>query len=611
MNNTPNQLNTPESCLHKIVEEITVHFPKNIAIRCDGQKYLYTDLNKYSNQLAHKIIDKIGSGPANIAILFENNYELIVSILAILKAGKSFVPLEINFPLARNKAIIDDARCELILSKKKHLNKAQQLTDDNSIICVDDDLSNFSKKNVESGSTPESLAFIVYTSGSTGNPKGAKHTHRSFIHLVMRFNEICPSNNNDIFGIFLSPAFSAHAFIMFTALLNGSCLSLYNIKSNMLSVFLHWFEKEKISVSMMIPSFLRHVLAVIENKKTLGHLRNLIIGGESLYRSDVEKLRKFLKKNTSIINILASTETYVCCALVFDSDTLLKGNNIPVGYPVKDMDIAIIDENGNNADINKIGKIRISSKYISTGYWNDDLNRDIICREKEDKDIVTFNSSDLGYIMEDGCIVHVGREENFIKLRGFRINLNEITNILLENKDVSEAICIMKKNQVGAEQIIAYLVPASDNTPDIEFLKVKLVRLLPDYMIPSHFVILEKLPNNSSGKTDLKKLPDIEWGNLQENSEYTKAGSKLETEIVGIFESSLKIKPIGIRNNFMKIGADSLSLFLVFNKIEKKYNIKLKVDSILNDPTIEALARTINNQIKFMEVSSYVHTICV
>ncbi len=588
-------LNDVNTCLHTIYENFAESRSKGIAVRSNNVSYSFEQLNNNANQLAHEIIHTLGKESESVAILIENSYEQVVAILGILKAGKCYIPLDTDFPVNRLLSVIDDAECSMLISTENYRNLAKEVFRDDRTILVDKILTNNHYENPGLKIASNQPALIPYTSGSTGDPKGAIHTHRSIVHLIKRISTMCPVAEDDIVGYFFSVAFSAHALPLFTALLNGCTLTILSIDSNKLTGVLDWLLDEKISIVLMLPSFIRHLTSTMPRNLVIRDLKHLYIGGETLYRSDIEKLRPHIADNTGIINIYASTECYVCCAMTMDKRSVLKSNIIPIGYPVDDVEVEIIDKQGNILGPNKTGTIQIKSKFISPGYRNPELNREVFFTGGDDNQTIIFKTADLAFKTVDGCITHVGREENYIKLRGYRIDLHEIKNILLEIENVKEVACMIKKNLAGAEHIIAYLVPANSATPDIEHAKFKLIRRLPDYMIPTHILSIPELKKLPSGKIDQSKIPDPDWKTFNDRQEFIAPRTDIEASIVEIFETSLKIKPISVANNFLELGADSLSLFLVFNNIEKKFGFKLNLDAVLENPSIETIAKFITD----------------
>lgn len=589
--------NTVETTLHQRFEEIASRLPDCIAVTYQHHVLTYRQLNEAANRLSYKINEILGPNQSNIAFLLENSHHQIIAILSILKAGKSYVPLDTSFPFMRNLSMLENAACSLIISNELNKEQAKHLLEGRDLLLADKEYSSYPERNPEIYVSPEDLAILLYTSGSTGTPKGVMQSHLNMVHFIKRFTDITPVNAADIVAYYLSVGFSAHALPLFMALLNGSHLAIFNVKSDNFSGFIKWFQERKLTYAMMNPSFLRHLIASMEKKEVLYNLQYLVLGGETLYRSDVEKARNFLTQQAKVVNIYASTESYVTRAFVMEHHTILKGNIVPIGYPIQDMEISIVDQEGNVVE-KEAGQICIKSAYITKGYWNNpELTSDDMIPDPNNSNIIIHKTTDLGYYLDKDCMVHIGRKDSFIKLRGFRIDLAEIENMLMDDEDVKEAVCLLRKSPQELEHIIAYVVKARKNPLNLDLIKAKAVRILPDYMIPKYFIELESLPKNDVGKIDYKAIPDPDWKILQGSRGEIKPRNSLEKELVAIFEAILKIKPIGVTDNFLKIGADSLSLFVVFSKIEKKHGAKLNINSITDNPTIENIAEYIGKKI--------------
>ncbi|MEA3476947.1 MAG: non-ribosomal peptide synthetase [Bacteroidota bacterium] len=589
-------IHTDDQTIHQRFEEVASLLPDHTALRFAEQSMTYEQLDKAANQLAHQIIDLIGPEPGNVALFLENSIFQIVTILGILKAGKAYVALDTTFPAERNLYMLQDAQCQLLISNALNESKARDLSAKIQLILemqVDDSFPN-TKPVIALG--PDDDAIIFYTSGSTGSPKGALQSHKNMVHFVWGLSKVIDIVPSDSFAYYLSVAFSAHAFPLLATLLNGGALIIYHGKLEHISEFKQWLSDMKISIALMIPSFIRHFQATFTGNEKLPDLRILFPAGETLYRSDVEKIRDILKKDALIINIYASSETYVTRAYIIHHDTLLKGNIVPIGYPFKDMEFMILDEQGKSVEKDSIGEFYIRSPYIMKGYWKrPELNASVIETDPDDDQMTIFKSSDIGYYRDEDCIVCVGRKDAVIKLRGYRIDLGEIENILLESKDVKEAACVLRKNKHGIEQIIAFIVAGQDQALDIDHIKALTTRVLPGYMLPSHFIEIDELPKNEIGKTAYKSIPEPNWEFLEGGGEKVGASNKLEEKLIHLFERVLKIKPIGITDDILKIGADSLSLFVSFNEIEKAFGKKLNMDTVLDNPTVEAIARILED----------------
>ncbi len=584
-----------EQSISERFEYIVWNFPGHEAVRFKGKSISYAELNEQANRLSHAIISKIDDDPAQIAIFLEQGILQIVTLLAVLKAGKAYVPLDTSFPAERNMHMLKNAQCSLLISNNLNLSQAREFTRNIKLINADD-INDFPSNDPSLKISPDDNSMILYTSGSTGKPKGVCHTHKTILQYIKRFTEVIEIKPQDRFSHFFSLSFSAHTMQILTSLLNGTTLCIFDLKSGNFTDFSKWIASEEITISLMIPSVLRHFLATLRKNTQFPKLRLLLIGGETLYRNDVEKARQYLKKKAVIMNIYASTETHFARVYKIMHNTIIKSNVVPIGYEVQGVEMTITDEEGNRKDPNKIGEIRIKSPYIASGYWNlpKQTSTDFLIDQKN-PDTRIFKSSDLGYKQSDGCIVHIGRSDSMVKLRGYRIDLGEIENVLIENKDVKEVIVLVKENPYGTKHIVAYIVPKGDKDPDLYYLKLAVLRMLPEYMVPSYFVKLETLPKNEIGKIDKKAIPDPDWNKMETDKDVIQPKTAVEEELREIFERILEVHPISITDNILELGADSLRLFVAFDEIEKKYGKKLNIDVIVETPTIEKISIEIEN----------------
>jgi len=247
---------------------------------------------------------------------------------------------------------------------------------------------------------------------------------------------------------------------------------------------------------------------------------------------------------------------------------------------------------GKRSDTFNVGEICITGRYLAKGYWKQD---ELSAKDfrKNDDGTVTFHSSDMGYKLPDGCIVHVGRSDAMVKLRGFRIDLGEIENTMMDLKQVKEIAVAVKENPYGTKHLIAYYVERENAELDPHYLKLAVLRNLPDYMVPSFFVRLDHLPKNDIGKTDYKGLPEPDWDSYTRNKDVELPANGTEEELKEIFERILEVSPLGVTENIMEAGADSLRLFVAFDEVEKRFGKKLNIDSIIDAPYIRDIARQI------------------
>lgn len=580
-------IETLEQSIADRFEFMVESFSNKEAIIDKNETITYGDLSKRSNVLANEIIS-LDAEQKQIAFFLPNGINQFISILGILKSDCAYVPLDTAWPSHRVELAIKDSLATAVITDNKNLSQAKALCDNTTIINIDE--IDFNKNMHTPAIKPgqDSIAHIIYTSGSTGEPKGVFSTHRNQIHFIKRFSEFIQITPDDRFAYYFSISFSAHAMPSLGALLNGATLILYDLKKEGFPGLADFFNDNGITLCLMIPSVIRHFRATLEKGFKFAKLRVLLVGGETLYFNDVKQLWPFLKRKTEIINIYASTELYLARAYRIQRDSILKQNIIPIGYPIDGMEIKIVNEDGAECDINKVGEMLIRSDYAALGYWNNPTltERDFLNEDGQ----ITFRSRDLAYKDADGSIVHVGRKDAMVKIRGQRVDLGEIENTLLSNEDLQEVAVALKEDPQGNKALVAYYVFSPGKSVKLEEIKNSLVRRLPDYMIPPHLINETSLPKTDSGKTDYRSLPDPPWESISDDRQIKHASNHIEEELISIFEKYMGVYPIGVSDNILEAGHDSLKLFVAFDAVEKKFNITFDIDRFVENPTIENIA---------------------
>jgi len=581
-----------EQSLPERFDFIADTFADKIAIREGNNDLTYRSLQEKANVIANQILS-LGSDQKQIVLFLSFGIDQLVSLMGIIKSGCAYVPVDTSWPAHRIEFSITDSSAAAVITDNVNMGQVKALSADRQIINIDEIDFKQNTHQPEKYPVADDNIHILYTSGSTGEPKGVYTSHRNQMHFVKRFSEYIRISPADIFSYYFSIGFSAHAMPSLGALLNGATLAMYNLKKFGFPGLSEFFIKEGITVSLMIPSIMRHFRATLEKGFKLEKLRTLMIAGETLYYNDILQIRPYLKLRTDIINIYASTEMFMVCAFLMKKDTLLNQNIIPIGLPVDGIDIKIHNKDGMECEANHVGEMIIYSRYAALGYWNKPelTNEDFPPQDK----IRRFNSHDLAYINTDGNIVHVGRRDAMVKIRGQRVDLSEIENCLLYMKDIQEVAAVLKEDPFGNKVIVAYYVCRSNRKVDEKVLQAVFLRRLPVFMIPKFLLKLDSLPKTDSGKTDYQSLPDPDWGKTSGQGEIKHPSNPIEDQLVLIFEKHFEVYQIGVQENFLQVGHDSLKLFVAFDTIEKTFDIKFDLDSVLKTPTIEAMAVIIKN----------------
>jgi len=582
---------TIEQSISERFELIAGKFPDHQAISDHEGTLTYSELNRMANILAMKLSDK-PAPQRQVAVFLSYGKKQFIAIMGILKAGFAYVPIDTAWPAHRIAYTLKDSGASAIITDYENQGQVRALAGASRIINIDEPDLSGDPGNPAVKPKPDDVIHILYTSGSTADPKGVYSSHRNQMHFVKRFTEYLNITPADTFAYYFSLGFSAHAMPSLGILLNGGTLVMYDLKKRGFPGLDDFFQEKGVTICLMIPSVLRHFRSTLKEGFKFRKLRTLLIGGETLYFSDIKQIRPFLRKNTEIINIYASTELFLACAYRIRQETILKQNIIPIGFPVDGMQIDIMDGNGNVCKTGEIGEMSISSRYTALGYWN---NPQLTMQDyRKDGEITVFSSRDLAFRHADGSVVHVGRKDAMVKIRGQRVDLGEIENTLLANASIQEVAVALKEDPSGNKVLVGYFVGGPGKEVKLEEVRNSLVRRLPDYMIPRFLVSLDSLPSTITGKTDYRSLPDPEWEQMNEAQDKVKqAANPVEAQLTAIFEKHLETHPIGTDENILRAGYDSLKLFVAFDTIEKHFKMKLDLNSFVANPTIEELASII------------------
>lgn len=493
------------------------NFPQRLAIKTDKEELTYEALNKLANRIASAIIARLGeTGDKPVALLFEQGYQAVAAILGALKAGKVFVPLDADFPLERNKLIVNDCQAALVLTNNPNVPVAQTLLANTSqIVNLDGLAPDQTEENPNLPISPDAPAYIMYTSGATGQPKGVIQNHRNVLHKAMAFTNsihICP---DDRMVLLYSHSTSGATRDIFSILLTGAALFPFNIKRRTLDELVQWLLDQEITIYNSVATVFRYFADSIKNMKKSFSLRAVNLGSETIYARDVELYKKYLPADCIFVARLGSTEISPIREYFVDKNTVIASETVPAGYSVAGAQVHLLDDEGNDVGINNVGEIAVKSRYLPVGYWNESgivEVTDTPCSDGPQERL--YRTGDIGLMQADGCLIHLGRKDFQVKVRGYRIEVAEIETALTAHSAIKEAAVVFGKDGRGEQQLIAYVVPEVASAFPVSSLRDTLSKILPDHMIPSSFVTVDALPLTPVGKIDRKALVTGkgEWG---------------------------------------------------------------------------------------------------
>jgi len=577
--------------------------PNRLAVRTRHHVFTYDELNRAANRLAHAIVRQRGRGEENIALLFEHGALQIVAILGVLKAGRVYVPLDPSYPGKRLAYMLQDSKAEVLLTNQTNRSLADALAENVPVIDIGVHDSISSAENLDLPYSPRSLAFILYTSGSTGAPKGFSQTHCNVVHDTRNYTNAGHFCADDRLLLVSSFSFADSVRTIYSALLNGASLYPFDIKAEGLTSLANWLILNEITIYRSVPTVFRHFARTLTGEERFPKLRLIYLAGEPVYKKDVELYREHFPEDCIFVNRLGTGEALTFRWYFIDKKTPIKGTHVPVGYAVPDKEVVLLDDVQQGADGSRIGEIAVKSEYLSPGYWKRiDLTQTVFLPDLDGGNSRIYRTGDLGRMLPDGCLVHLGRKDFQVKIRGYRVEIAEIEMTLLDHVAIKEAVVRLWEGRSGEQRLVAYLVPTGQQRPTVTELRRFLAEALPNYMIPSAFVMLDHLPLTPNGKLDRRALPAPGRLRPRLDNRYVAPRSPVEERLAEIWAQVLGLDQVGIYDNFFELGGHSLLATQVISRVINTFRVKVPLRSLFQAPTVADMAVVIvQNQLEKAE----------
>jgi len=579
-------------------EKIVRMHPDQIAVETDRESMTYDALNRVANRLANVILADGDVGNSPIAVILPRGIPQTVALLAVLKAGKMFLlqdPSSAGDELAH---ILTDAQTKLIVTSKNLQSRLGGLEKLN-VRVIDIDVANdgYSDLNPAVHVTAESGAYIKYTSGSTARAKGVVIPHCTILHAVMTYTNSCHFCSQDralgVNGNTIRRMFFVH-------LLNGATYCPFDFRSEGMHRLASWMERHEITIYRSFPGAFRSFMSLLSGRERFAKVRIIRLGGEPLYRTDVELFKKHFSSDCVLINAYGSSETSAICSYYLDHSAEIIGHRVPVGYPEKGKRVSIVDDAGNEISAGQAGEIVVKSRFLSSGYWRrDDESKLNFQSSSANPETKVYRTGDLGKLSADGCLTHLGRKDDRVKIRNFRVDISEVEATLANHPDLKQAIVITKQDLSGNTILVAYVVPKSKPAPSVTTLRKFLAETLPDYMIPAAFLKLDSIPLTATGKVDRRVLPDRGRSRPELDTPFSAPRTTVEQQLAQIWCEVLSLDQIGIHDNFFDLGGHSLAASRIIARIIKTFELDLPVKALFESPTVINMAALIaQNQSK-------------
>ncbi|MEG5016677.1 MULTISPECIES: amino acid adenylation domain-containing protein [unclassified Microcoleus] len=588
-----------DKCVHQLFEEQAERSPHRIAAVCETQQITYSELNARANQIAH-YLQQLGVKPEVIVgICVDRSLEAIAGILGILKAGGAYLPLDPAMPKERLALMLQNAQTPVLLTQQHLLKNLPETTA--YIVCLDTDIPSFSPTTFVSASG-ENLAYIIYTSGSTGTPKGVAIEHRQLLNYLHGIQEKLNLPSGANYATVSTFAADLGHTVIFPALCSGGCLHIISQeRATDPQAMAAYFQQHSIDCLKIVPSHLKALLSA-DNASQILPKKRLILGGEPLMWNLIETIQKY-NPDCSIFNHYGPTETTVG---VLTYQVKMQGDRIsqtvPLGRPLPNTQIYLLDSHLQPVPVGVAGELYIAGAGLARGYLNQpELTAEkFICKSlTQEPETRLYKTGDLARYLPDGNIEFIDRVDRQVKLRGFRIELGEIEAGLSHHPSVREAAVLLQENEPGNQRLVAYIVSHSklsvQDSQLIESLRSFLKEKLPEYMIPSAFVVLKALPLTPNGKIDRQALPAP---SVAANFTDTFVGPRTPGEeiLAGIWSQLLNLKKVGIHDNFFELGGHSLLITQLLAQVREIFQVELPLRVLFEAPTVAGLAEKIEMQ---------------
>jgi arthrofactin-type cyclic lipopeptide synthetase C len=595
-----------DQCVHELFEEQVAKTPDTTAVVFEDEQLSYGELNRKANQLAH-YLRELGVRPDDrVALCMERGFEMIVALLGVLKAGGAYVPMDPAYPSGRLQFMLEDSQPVALLTQEHLAGLFAGHTEGLPVL----DLTaapwrDCAEENPDAdsiGLTANHLAYVIYTSGSTGQPKGVMVEHRNLANYLLWSQQSYYQEPGSGSLAIHSIGFDGLVTTLFGPLLSGQVLALPS-KGDEIDSILRHDSGAPYTLLKLTPSHLKLLnQQIVSAKTTQAPTRTLMIGGEALISSDIVFWQQHFP-GVRLINHFGPTEATVGCSTYEITEPLDETRSIPIGKPIANTRIYILDGRGEPVPVGVSGELYIGGAGVARGY----LNRPELTAERFLSDPFTeepgarlYRTGDLGRWLGDGNIEYLGRNDDQVKVRGFRIELGEIETRLMGHPSVREAVVLAREDNPGDKRLVAYYTEARSGEGEeagavsAEQLRTHLSASLPEYMVPAAYVRLESLPLTPNGKLDRKALPAPESDAYAARG-YEAPQGEIEQKLAAIWAEVLKIERVGRHDNFFSLGGHSLLTIRVVAMIEQ-IGISILITDLFAHSSIESLAQYIGTK---------------
>jgi len=574
------------------LEQCMTKFSDRIAVKAYETQLTYNEVFNKAKKIANAIKAVQSSETELIALLFSHSSEMIISLIGVLLSGKTFICLDPDMPAKKTYDIINNLKIGMLITDIK----SESLISDSrsfaknkiSIIFFEEAIKNNKEPYILPQISENDIAFLLYTSGSTGEPKGIIQTNKNVLFYIFSYINALSINKEDKIGLLTNYSHAVAFIDILSAFFTGATLLLFNLRSISYGTELgDWLNKEKITVYHSVPTLYRFVMNNLQSNEIFENIRLFILGGESVTINDWKLYKLHSKKECVFVNFYGASEVLTASFYYMNHESNLKSNLVPIGRFIQGLNVSLKKEDNTFAQIGEIGEIVYESEFISLDSWN---NRNTI------KDKVTtriFKIGDLGRLMPDGQIEYLGRNDSMVKIKGNRVELAEVEAHLMTLLPIKQCLVIVKTEENDSNKLVLFYTTKDKKELREKYIIKTLKDNLPIYMIPSSIIFLESFPLTASGKIDRKLINTYKIAEKAASQVFDNIQSELSCIWISILNLNEKI--INLHHSFIELGGNSLHLFILINEIKDKFDIDVKFSELFENIKFSEMAQFIEN----------------
>ncbi|ARU62753.1 hypothetical protein CBW65_18600 [Tumebacillus avium] len=585
-----------DKTIPELFEEQAALHADRPAVSFEGTVLTYRELNERANRLAHAL-QKKGVGPdVLVGLCMERSLELIVGLLGIVKAGGAYVPLDPAYPKDRLAYMLEDSAVGVLLTQEKLL--AELPAHGADVICLDRDWPQVELESAaapELALTPDHLAYMIYTSGSTGKPKGVLIPHRGVARLVKNGNYVI-AGAEDVLMQLAAISFDAAVPEIWGTLLNGAKLVVFPAEKPTIDDIVRVISEEGVTMAFLTSGLLPQLAEA--DLSSMRSLRRLSVGGDVMSALHAKKVLEKLPE-CMLANAYGPTENSVASTVFWMTHPDDVPAVVPIGRAVRNNELYVLDRHLQPVPVGVPGELHVGGPGLARGYWNrPELTQEMFIAHPFQADgSRLYKTGDLVRYLPDGSLEFLGRIDHQVKIRGFRIELAEIESVLNDHPSVAAVVVLAREDRPGDKRLVAYVVGEAETEVTSAELRDYLKNLLPDYMVPSAFVMLPSLPLTQNGKVDRRALPAPDSGDYGAGVQYEAPRNEVETRLTRIWQVILGLDGIGIRNSFFELGGHSLLATQTISRINEAFDLQLPLRAMFEAPTIAEMAELIETAV--------------